>query len=187
MKNKLLLLFITFLFSFSTSNAQNRYSLDVGLSYSAALPASGIHLKIDTWFTEHFGAAIEFENYFFEGKDKWNTTSFRIKYNFINREGFDFYALGGAQVINFSSKDIMVKGGETHNGTTYSTDYRIPGNKASEIGGHLGIGVAKTFNNHFKFFVENKVTFNPLVKDLTTFFNISKNQFIPTLGVGYQF
>ena len=63
MKNKLLLLFIFFLFSFSTSNAQ-RYSLDVGLSYSAAFPASGIHLKFDSWFTDNFGAALEFENYF---------------------------------------------------------------------------------------------------------------------------
>ena len=186
MKSKLLLLFITFLFSRSTSNAQ-RYSLDAGLSNSAALQASGIHLKFDSWFTERFGAALEFENYFFKGEDKWNTTSFRIKYNFVNREGFDFYALGGAQIINFSSEDIMVKGGETHNGTTYSTDYRVPGTKASEVGGHLGIGVAKIFKNHFKFFVENKVTFNPLLKDLTTFFNINRNQFIPTLGVGYQF
>lgn len=186
MKNKLLLLFIIFLFSFSTSNAQ-RYSLDVGLSYSAAFPASGIHLKFDSWFSENFGAALEFENYFFEGEDKWNTMSFRLKYNFINREGFDFYALGGAQIINFSSEDLFVKGGETHNGTTYTTDYSLSGNKASDIGGHLGIGVAKIFNDHFKFFMENKITFNPFVKDLTTFSNLSRNQFIPTIGLGYQF
>ena len=98
-----------------------------------------------------------------------------------------FYALGGAQIINFSSEDLFVKGGETHNGTTYTTDYSLSGNKASDIGGHLGIGVAKIFNDHFKFFMENKITFNPFLKDLTTFSNLSRNQFIPTIGLGYQF
>ena len=174
------------LFIFS-ENSHAQRSLGLGASYSTGLQATGIHLRFNTSFSEKLGSTVEFENYFMSGENKWQTVGLQFSYNIIQSEDFNFYLLGGGHFFIYTSEDVLVTSGQTYNGATYSTDFTVKGADGSEIGGRLGVGLQKSFNNQLLFFAETKITFNPKILDLTTFFNLTKNQIIPTVGLAYQF
>lgn len=185
---KQILIFIPliFLFLFSNNSFAQR-SLGVGFSYSTALQEPGIQLKFNTLFSKKLGSTVEFENFFLKGENKWQTVSLHFLYNIIRNENFNFYILGGGQFLIFESEDVSIGSGETYNGTTYPLGVTLSGKSATDIGGRLGVGLNKFFNDHLMFFAETKITFNPKVEDLTTFSNLSTNQIIPTVGLAYQF
>ena len=178
---------ISFFLFFASQNLLAQRSLGIGASYSTGLQATSLQLKFNTSFSEKLSSSIEFDHFFLSGENKWQTVSLHFAYNIVHSEQFNFYLLGGGHFFIYESEDVLILSGDTYNGMTYSTDFTINGSKASDIGGRLGLGFNKFFNENLMFYAETKITFNPRIEDLSTFLNLTPNQIIPSVGLAYQF
>lgn len=187
MKKLFVITLISFFLLFASQNLYAQRSLGLGASYSTGLQATSIQLKFNTSFSEKLGSSVEFDHFFLSGENKWQTVGLNFTYNVVQSERFNFYLLGGGHFFIYESEDILISSGETYNGMTYSTDFTLSGSDASDIGGRLGVGLNKFFNDNLMFYAETKITFNPRIEDLSTFLNLTPNQIIPSVGLAYQF